>query len=409
MRVVIAVCLASVAFAQQPAPLHLTAAVQDKNFYLLSLIERDKSARRAIETDPVLAAIATAKGESLAKAAKSCGLELLCYATATKWTDAEIGSAGNALRGLYTENVAVKQMVDGPLRASGVLVRYHGKPGADLLAQGFEDAARGINNAIEVYGTGRAPRYPEIDSVSFDVKQDSYRRLVQTIAAVLEDDKTSMDLFFEPSLRFALALMDANHRDEAGRLEPLESGENAASVKRIPSVEWSRFPYSVIVVPGSGNDRPSWSLSPYGKLRVMLAAKRFREGKAPFILVSGGFVHPSQTPYCEAIEMKKSLMADFGIPEDAILVEPHARHTTTNIRNAVREIYRSGIPFDKKALITTDPGQSSSIESPAFARRCITEMGYEPQRLLGRISQFDLEFLPRIESLQMDPADLLDP
>jgi hypothetical protein len=107
--------------------------------------------------------------------------------------------------------------------------------------------------------------------------------------------------------------------------------------------------------------------------------------------------------------MKKSLIADFGIPADAILIDPHARHTTTNIRNAVREIYRYGMPFDKKALITTDPGQSESIESPAFAKRCLNELGYEPQKLGQRISKFDLEFLPVIDALQMDPADPLDP
>ena len=107
--------------------------------------------------------------------------------------------------------------------------------------------------------------------------------------------------------------------------------------------------------------------------------------------------------------MKKSLMADFGVPADAILVDPHARHTTTNMRNAARLIYRYGSPYHKKALVTTDPGQSSSIESADFAQRCLRELGYEPQKVLARISKFDLEFLPLIDSLQMDPADPLDP
>jgi uncharacterized SAM-binding protein YcdF (DUF218 family) len=31
--------------------------------------------------------------------------------------------------------------------------------------------------------------------------------------------------------------------------------------------------------------------------------------------------------------MKRQLVALFGIPESAILVDPHARHTTTNLRN----------------------------------------------------------------------------
>src|SRR5581483_6635471 len=126
---------------------------------------------------------------------------------------------------------------------------------------------------------------------------------------------------------------------------------------------------------------PGPRLSPYSKLRVELAARRYRDGKAPFILVSGGFVHPSQTPYAEAIEMKRELIEKYSVPEAAILIDPHARHTTTNIRNAARIMYRYGMPFDKTALITTDPSQSASIESPDFEKRCIKEMGYVPHSL----------------------------
>jgi hypothetical protein len=144
-------------------------------------------------------------------------------------------------------------------------------------------------------------------------------------------------------------------------------------------------------------------------LRVQLAVKRYRDGKAPFILVSGGFVHPIQTPYSEAIEMKHELMEKYSIPEEAILVDPHARHTTTNLRNAARIMFRYGMPFEAKALITTDPGHSSSIESPAFNERCIKEIGYVPHQLVGRISRFDLEWTPKLDALQADWQDLLDP
>ena len=102
-------------------------------------------------------------------------------------------------------------------------------------------------------------------------------------------------------------------------------------------------------------------------------------------------------------------MTRFGIPAEAIIVDPHARHTTTNMRNAARLIYRYGIPFDKKALVTTDPQQSDYIENPTFEKRCLNELGYLPYRLVRRTSAFDLEFLPQIESLQADPTDPLDP
>jgi hypothetical protein len=41
------------------------------------------------------------------------------------------------------------------------------------------------------------------------------------------------------------------------------------------SIAWDRFPYSAIVVPGAGNDRPGVALSAAGRLRVELAARRY--------------------------------------------------------------------------------------------------------------------------------------
>src|SRR5262249_9951473 len=103
------------------------------------------------------------------------------------------------------------------------------------------------------------------------------------------------------------------------------------------------------------------------------------------------------------------LMTRFGIPAEAIIVDPHARHTTTNMRNAARLIYRYGIPFDKKSLVSTDRQQSEYIEGAVFEKRCLDELGYLPYRLERRTSAFDLEFVPQIESLHADPADPLDP
>jgi len=391
------------------APVRLQAAVQDKNFYLLSMLERTPAVRDAVKAEPALARLAGERLAALDKAAKTCNLDLNCYAAAFEWSGEQANEAGHALAALYRTSPAVRSLVEGPLRESGMYVRYQSLSGDQLLDHAWTDCIHGINRVIDVYGLGKAPRYPAIDSITYDVKTDAWRHIVQNLAATLEDDRANLALFSSPSMRFALELMWLNHRDEAGRYEPMETGENAPAVRRIKSMDWAKYPYSVIVVPGAGNDLPGFRLSPEGKLRDELAVKRFREGKAPFLLVSGGFVHPSQTEFAEAIEMKRDLMTRFGIPADAILIDPHARHTTTNMRNAARLMYRYGMPFDKKALVTTDLGQSQSIESPAFAKRCMDEMGYVPQQILGRISPFDLEFRPALDSLQADPLDPLDP
>lgn len=390
-------------------PVRLEAPVQDKNFYLLSMLERTPEVRDAMKAEPVLARIGAERLVALDKAATTCNLDLDCYAAAFQWSDAQSKEAGHALAGLYRTSPAVRRLADGALRESGMYVQYQNLSGDQLLDRAWEDCIHGINRMIEVYGLGKAPRYPAIDSITYDVKSDAWRHIVQNLTAMLEDDRASLALFSSPSMRFALQLMWLNHRDEAGRYEPMETGENAPAVRRIKSTDWAKYPYSVIVVPGAGNDLPGFRLSPEGKLRDEIAVKRFREGKAPFLLVSGGFVHPSQTEFAEAIEMKRDLITRFGIAADAILIDPHARHTTTNMRNAARLMYRYGMPFEKKALVTTDLGQSQSIESPAFAKRCMDELGYVPQQILGRTSPFDLEFRPTLDSLQADPQDPLDP
>jgi hypothetical protein len=404
---------AALAFQNAPEPEHkpveLRAPVQDKNFYLLSLIDRTPAVREAVKKEPTLARIAAERLSAIDYAVETCKIEIDCNTSTFRWSVGQIDEAGQALAGLYTGSPAVRELVDGPLRASGMYVRYADSTGADLVQHAWSDCMHGINQAIDVYGLGKPPRYPAIDSVTYDPKSDAYRRIVQHLVAVLQDDRGSLDLAFSASLRFALELMMFNHRDEAGRFEPMERGQNAAAFRHVQSIQWDKYPYTVIVVPGSGNDRPGVSFSPNGMLRDEVAAKRYRDGKAPLILVSGGYVHPNQTEFAEAIEMKRDLMTRFGIPEEAIIVDPHARHTTTNLRNAARLMYRYGIPFDRKALVTTDLSQSHSIEDPAFVKRCNAELGYMPVRVLSRVSLFDLEFLPLKEALQADPRDLLDP
>ena len=398
-------------FAQQPARrvLEIRSPVQDKNFYVLSLLERTPGVAKAVGEEGSLANILDRKRMALAGAAKSCET-VSCVDGALRWTDAEIAAGAAGLKKVYSTSDAARKMVDGALRESGAYVRYESKAGGDLLAQAWTDAARGINQAIDVYGEGKSSRYSAIDAPAFDVKGAEYEQMVHTVAYMLMEQAAERRLFFQPTLKFALYLLDINKRDEAGRLEPLEQKENAAAVRRIWTIEWSRFPYTVIVVPGQGGDRMTWALAPEGKLRVEIAARRWREGKAPLILVSGGYVHPNQTLFSEAVEMKKSLMADFGVPEDAILIDPHARHTTTNLRNAAREMYRYGVPFDRAALITTDSYQRAYIESAEFAKRCEDELGYVPYRIVKRLSVFEVEWVPKVEALQIDAAgDLLDP
>ena len=315
-----------------------------------------------------------------------------------------------ALVNLYRTSPDMRQFVDRDLRSSGAYYRFASAAGPEFLAKVWRESANGINQIIRVYGLGTAAsRTPSIDAPFLDFKAPLYGGLIHTLTGVIDDSMPANAPFFATSLRLATELLIANRRDEAGRHEPMELGVNAAAFRRVRSIRWSKYPYSVMVIPGYGPEEPGVALSPVGRLAVQLAAERYRRGLAPFILVTGGYAHPAFTPYCEAVEMKRSLVETFGIPADAIIMDPHARHTTTNLRNAARLMFRYGFPMDKWGLVVTNPYQSADIASPAFAERCRRVFGYVPHEVGKRLSPFDLEFRARLDSLTIDPGDPLDP
>jgi hypothetical protein len=302
----------------------------------------------------------------------------------------------------------LRALVDKNLRPSGAYALYQKQSGEALLVNAWEVCARGLNNIVDVYGQGVPPRYPQIDSTSLDVGSADFQQRVASLATQISAEAAAPDIFFDPSLKAALQLLSLNHRDEAARLEPMEATVNEAAVKAIPSTPWGSYSYSVIVVPGAGPGDPNIALSDAGRRRTALAAEAYHAGKAPFILVSGGYVHPSQTRFAEAIEMKKALLEDYHVPEAAILVDPHARHTTTNMRDAAREMYRYNMPMNKAALVVSDAAQVGYIAGRPFADRCLKELGYLPYQIVNP-SDTSLVFLPMAESPQQDPLDPLDP
>ncbi len=400
---VLSVCLA----AEQPArtPLAMKNPVQDKNFYLLSAIEWTPAVHALVKADPALSQIGAAKRAAISEAVKSCGSDVPCYAKAALWTDEEIAKLSAAL-GALASNPPMRQLLDGPVARSGMYVRYKDRLPAEMLGKAWEDAAHKMNLGINVFALGQ-PGAHSFDTGSYDIKSDAFIRNVQFIALILDNDSKSLDLFFQPTMRFSLEVLRSQLRDEAGRHEPLEKGENKAAVARVPTIQWAKYLYTLIVVLGQGPDKDGVALAPGGRLRLIPAVEAYHEGKAPFILVSGGYVHPAFTHYSEAIEMKRALMDEFGVPESAIIVDPHARVTATNMRNAVRQIYRYGMPFEKKALVTSSKSHIDSVEKAQFQSR--DNLGF-PSYLPGaRLSPFLLEFTPQIGALNTDLADLMDP
>lgn len=188
----------------------------------------------------------------------------------------------------------------------------------------------------------------------------------------------------------------------------MEKTVNKAAYDYNKQVNWDKYKYSVILVPGAGPDQYDVALSGGGMLRCRLAVLQYHKGLAPFIMVSGGKVHPYKTKYNEAQQMKKFLMETLKIPEHTILMEPHARHTTNNMRNAARLIFRYGFPMEKPALTSTLKSQSYYI-TETVQKRSEKELGYSPYNNGKRLSDTEAEFYPLSISLQLDFDEPMNP
>ena len=383
--------------------LSLPKPVQDKNFYLLSRFQRTPEVRRLLSRHKVLKQLANDKVAALQKAANCDNVS--CLEQLIRFDGPTIEAVAAELQTLASMP-QFKLLAKNDLRPSGVFIKYNDQSDAQMLVAAWKDAANGMNRILSVYGVGKDPRYKEIDKVSFDVSTESYRNLVKT--RMREIDLSQDALFFEPTLNFALKLLEINRRDEAGRYEPLERGENKAALRNLQNIRWRDYPYSFILVLGSG-PQDSSRLSPMGAKRAEVGAQLFLQHKAPLIIFSGGHVHPMQTPYCEAVEMKKYVMEKYKIPEMSILIEPQARHTTTNFRNGARLAFRYGIPTAQTALVTSSESHIASTTSEEFRIRCLNELGYFPVEFIKRISPVEAEFKPSIASLFFDANDPLDP
>ncbi len=412
---VLALSLASPAAAQSPAYrfAHSDDPVADADAYLLTLLAADPQARRAVAADPDLKALGQRLADTRAALTKSCRASPTCPVGDLQLSDAEIDRAADALARLAEPGHPLVALAHGPMRASGRFQKHAALADPALMRAAFAETARGINRAIRVYGLAEKPRYDQIDAISYAPTEPHFRQLVRQ-ALESSTDPTPADLPFKPWSQLAFDLLRINQRDEAARYDPAgsvlaEAGENAAAFALARRTDWRKTPYTAIVVPGLGTEEGEVRLSPGGAFRVRLAVQRWRDGKAAFLIVSGGHVHPNKTPYAEAIEMKHELIDHYGVPASAILVDPYARHTTTNLRNAVRLLFRAGAPMDRPMLITTSQDQSLSIELPSFAARNQAELGYVPVTGVKRLSPFDVSALPNLVSLHADMTDPLDP
>ncbi|HXW90992.1 MAG TPA: YdcF family protein [Terriglobales bacterium] len=382
--------------------------VQDRNAYLLTLLSVDPRAREAIAHNRVLQDLGGRLTKSREAVYAACKETKACPVDQMVLNPMEIEKVGDELATLARVGGPLSKLVHDEMRASGRFQKYAGSEDSAFMRASWSETAQGVNRLYRVYALGENLPSAKIDGPLYEAGSDSLRHDLES-ALGAEIDGASTDVFFSAWAHLGFDLLVIQQRTEAGRYEPLEEGENAAAFARARTTDWKAQRYTAILVPGIGLSEGESGVSPMGSFRIRMASRRWREGLAPFIIVSGGHVHPNRTPYSEAVEMKRALIAQYHIPEAAVVVDPYARHTTTNLRNATRLLFRMGAPFEKAMVITSSEDGSQYIQSREFADRCARELGYQPVDLLDRLSPFDLAAHPNLISLHADLQDPLDP
>jgi hypothetical protein len=211
-----------------------------------------------------------------------------------------------------------------------------------------------------------------------------------------------------------IAIVDEPARRMLGAARPTWDVDalNAPALERLRD-DPGHAEYALIVVPGytPADAAAPVKLSACAEARLGLALAELEAYVAPFVLLSGGAVHPPGTPFNEAIEMRAQLIAN-GISEERLLIDPFARHSTTNLRNAGRLMLQLGLAraevvtgFDRPLF-----DQAFYFGAPhlsTFVERCRSELGYEVGSLAA-VDEHRVAFVPSADVARVDWRDPLD-
>eukprot|EP00727_Mastigamoeba_balamuthi_P007268 m51a1_g3161 hypothetical protein (213) ;mRNA; f:368365-369059 len=143
-------------------------------------------------------------------------------------------------------------------------------------------------------------------------------------------------------------------------------------------------------------------LSSATKRNLKLAVRELADRHGSVIIVSGGNVHPKNTPYNEAHQMRKYLVGTLGVDPSVVAIDPYARHSVTNVRNIGRFALANGA---QRVLLI----KVHSADYAAWDRRAVDQLGYS----LGSFTETDkpgdtVLYVPSRHVFRVGP-DPLDP
>lgn len=125
--------------------------------------------------------------------------------------------------------------------------------------------------------------------------------------------------------------------------------------------------YDAVIVPGVPFKEPAWDNVML--MRVTWAVHLYKIGLTKTLIMSGSSVY---TPYVEAKIMKLYAMA-LGVPEDKIIIESRAEHSTENVWYGYHLGKQNGL---NNIALATDPFQTKILYR--FGKKHTKDLAYLP-------------------------------
>ena len=224
---VAALLVMSVPATAAPVGDRVTAALSHRLFPLLDTIGADPAAVERLKAQPGVAAMLADR----AARRTACAQDLACLAQAMVWTAAD----------------------GAPLVAA---VPAHATRADDGAAAQAAREIEGINTILRSYALAQVPRYPAIDGAG-TIDPLELRARVQAADWLARTPRAGSAQALDPSIDFALALLDVSDRTDAIGFEPITGGLNAAAAKRARGLDWLRWRYSALILTGVGPETPA--------------------------------------------------------------------------------------------------------------------------------------------------------
>ncbi|MGN0191306.1 MAG: YdcF family protein [Candidatus Cryptobacteroides sp.] len=367
-----------------------------KECYFLSLLRNLPEMRAIVSRDEFLNGVESAKFSRLSESS-----DMNEKFQALRFTAAEISQIGDYFESLWEAGNSWDRLVTGHLVPSGCYYYTNASSAQRMLRAAWAHDAQIVNMIVDIYGTGTRDAH-----CTDDRRTATEGQLAEALATV--QAKTSASGFFtDIAVEGMYYILKAHEREQEPTLfEPHKLGCNLAACQALSSTDFSKYDYSAIIVLGGSDETTNFVQQ--AQERCDYAYTKWKAKKAPFIIVTGGRIHPFKTKDNEAETMKNYLM-NKGIPESVIIMEPQARHTPTNFRNVSRVLWRYGFPFEKEALMVMQSYIMDDMEAEAFRQRCYNEFGFMPITFGPRLDTYSKKLFPSKNSLTLGSIDPLDP